>query len=51
MCRAAVPALPPHTATTAVDALDAIVTALLVTTLDLTPNDALSVMGYMWADR
>jgi hypothetical protein len=51
MCRAAVPGLPPHTASTAVDALDAIVGALLVTTLDLTPTDARSVTGYMWADR
>jgi hypothetical protein len=51
MCRAAVPGLPPHTASTAVDALDAIVTALLVTTLDLTPNDARSVLAYMWQQR
>lgn len=51
MCRAALPDLLPPTATAAVDALDAITGALLVTTLGLSPIEARAVLAYVWAQR
>jgi hypothetical protein len=51
MCRGAVPDLPPHTATVAVDALDAITRTLLVDVLGLSPAEALTVLAELWGVR
>lgn len=51
MCRDAAPDVPPHTASTVVDGLDAISRVLLVELLGLTPAEALTVLSELWAVR
>ena len=51
MCRAALPDLPAHTATVAVDLLDALTRTLLVGVLGLSPQEALTVLAELWGTR
>lgn len=51
ICRGAVPYLPPHTATVAVDSLDAVARTLLVDVLGLSPDEALTVLAELWGVR
>jgi hypothetical protein len=46
-----VPYLPPHTATVAVDSLDAVARTLLVDVLGLSPDEALTVLAELWGVR
>ena len=48
MVRTAVPDVPPHTATTVIDLLDAVTRTVLVGVLGLTPAEALDVCDYLW---
>jgi hypothetical protein len=48
MIRNAVPDVPPHTASTVVDLLDAVTRSVLVGVLGLTPAEALDVLDYLW---
>jgi hypothetical protein len=48
MVRAAVPAVPPHTASTVIDALDLITRTVLIDVLGLSPVEALDVTDYLW---
>jgi hypothetical protein len=48
MVRAAVPGVPPHTASTVVDLLDLITRTVLVDVLGLSPAEALAVLDYLW---
>lgn len=48
MVRSAIPAIPPHTATTVIDLLDAVTRTVLVEVLGLTPGQALDLLDYLW---
>jgi hypothetical protein len=50
MVRAADPAVPPIVATTLVDMVDQL-TATVLLGAGLSPAEALSVLGYLWATR
>jgi hypothetical protein len=51
MCRGAMPDVPPHTASTVVDAVDATSRVLLVDVLGLTPTEALTALSQLWRAR
>ena len=51
MARAAVPAVPPHTASTVVDAVDLVTRTLLIDVLGLSPQEALHIADYLWSLR
>ena len=48
MVRSAVPDVPPHTASTVIDLLDAVNRTVLVGVLGLTPGQALDILDYLW---